>query len=168
MISQVDFGNLKIQIEEKTDEAIYTFVGDVDEHFRQKDVPRVKKQTITLVLEEINNFNSCGIREWIYLIRDLGELGHIVFKKCSITMIDQINLVPDSLGKGHVESFFAPYFCECGGETNRLINVAEHMHTIEQKQAPEFNCDDCGKALEFDALEESYFLFVESGISKAS
>ena len=171
MSDTIRFGNLSITIEERPDEVVYTFVGDVDEHFRQKDVPRIKKAGIRFVLEDINNFNSCGIREWIYLIKDIGELGELRFQRCSVTMIDQINMVPDSLGNGVVESFYAPYYCaseECGGEVNRLINVGEAQDFLTNKQAPDFNCDKCGEELEFDALEESYFLFAESSVPQAS
>jgi hypothetical protein len=167
MTAKIDFGNLFIEIKQTADEATYRFVGDVDEHFRQKDVPRIKKAKITLVLEEINNFNSCGIREWIYLIRDIGELGKLTFTRCSVTMIDQINMVPDSLGKGRVVSFFAPYFCNCGGEVNRLVEVDQHVDALQNKQAPAFKCEKCGETLEFDALEESYFLFAETVLPRA-
>jgi hypothetical protein len=167
MAQNIEFGNLAIEIKQTDNEVVYRFVGDVDEHFRQKDVPRIRKAQITFVLEEINNFNSCGIREWIYLIRDISELGSLKFTKCSVTMIDQINMVPDSLGKGRVESFFAPYYCQCGGEVNRLIAVDQHIETLQNKQAPEFKCEKCGKNLEFDALEESYFLFAEGALPKA-
>lgn len=166
--SNVDFGNLSIDIKQTATEVVYRFVGEVDEHFRQKDVPRVKKAKITFVLEDISNFNSCGIREWIYLVRDIGELGSLSFTKCSVTMIDQINMVPDSLGKGSVESFFAPYYCQCGGEVNRLISVGESLPELLGKHAPEFKCEKCGNVLEFDALEESYFLFAEAALPKAS
>jgi len=168
MADTIEFGNLSIEISQTANEVVYRFVGDVDEHFRQKEVPRLKKANITFILEEINNFNSCGIREWIYLIRDIGELGDLKFTRCSVTMIDQINMVPDSLGKGRVESFFAPYYCQCGGEVNRLIDVTKNIEALQNKQAPEFSCDKCSKPLEFDALEESYFLFAESALPKAS
>jgi len=168
MSNTIEFGNLSIEIRETPNEVVYRFVGDVDEHFRQKDVPRIKRANVTFILEEINNFNSCGIREWIYLIRDISDLGNLKFTKCSVTMIDQINMVPDSLGKGQVQSFFAPYYCECGGEVNRLIEVASHIEQLQNKQAPVFNCEKCGKNLEFDALEESYFLFAEGVLPKAS
>ena len=166
--STIDFGNLSIDLEILANEVIYRFVGEVDEHFRQKDVPRIKKANITFALEGISTFNSCGIREWIYLIRDIGELGNLRFTQCSVAMIDQINMVPDSLGKGTVESFFAPYYCQCGGEVNRLINVADHLPALSNKLAPEFQCENCGKKLEFDALEESYFLFADGTMQKAS
>jgi hypothetical protein len=147
---------------------IYTFEGDVDEHFRQKDVPRIRRPSIIFNLEQVNTFNSCGIREWIFLVRDVGELGRLRFINCSVAMIDQINMVPESIGKGEVVSFFAPYFCACNGEENRLIKVSENLPILQAKQAPEFDCDQCGKKLEFDALEESYFLFAEGVLPKAS
>jgi hypothetical protein len=159
MADMIRFGNLTIEITQTTGEVTYKFVGDVDEHFRQKDVPRIKASRITFILEHINNFNSCGIREWIYLIRDMSEIGHVRFTRCSVTMIDQINMVPDSLGTGTVESFFAPYYCAEHGEVNHLITVSDTATDLASRTAPEMRCDQCNSKLEFDALEESYFLF---------
>ena len=170
MTDTIRFGNLSVDISQTPTEVTYKFSGDVDEHFRQKDVPRIRAQRITFVLENVNNFNSCGIREWIYLIRDISELGKLRFVNCSVTMIDQINMVPDSLGTGTVESFFAPYYCEDHSEVNRLIVVKDHVEKITARTAPEMHCEDCKKPLEFDALEDSYFLFCGTDVprSKAS
>lgn len=166
MSKAIEFANLKIEIEENDQEVIYTFDGDVDENFRYEEVPKINKKTIVFELENIRNFNSCGIREWIYLIKEICELGDLVFRKCSVTMIDQINMVPDSLGTGKIESFYAPYYCECGGEVNKLIDVEESKEYLVNKLAPEFNCENCGRPLEFDALEESYFLFETNNLSR--
>jgi hypothetical protein len=65
------------------------------------------------------------------------------------------------LGGGDVVSFFAPYYCQCGQEHTKLIQVREHEATMRRFVAPSFTCD-CGKSLEFDALEESYFQFLNS------
>ena len=43
MLKAVEFDKLSIDITETSEEVIYRFVGDVDESFRQKDVPRIKK-----------------------------------------------------------------------------------------------------------------------------
>ena len=51
MANVIDFGKLKITIEETASEVVYRFNGEVDEHFRQKDVPRVKKSLIRFHLE---------------------------------------------------------------------------------------------------------------------
>jgi hypothetical protein len=166
MSKMVKFSNLQIEITETSSEVTYKFVGDVDENFRHEDVPLVKKSVINFELAHINNFNSCGIREWIYLVKKISALGNLVFKECSVTMIDQINMVPDSLGSGYIQSFHAPYYCECGGEVNRLIKVNEAQESLSSRTAPELMCEKCGNPLEFDALEESYFLFANSVLPK--
>ncbi|MEZ4742278.1 MAG: hypothetical protein R3B45_07510 [Bdellovibrionota bacterium] len=165
MTENIQFGNLKISITTEPKKTVLIFSGNVDEHFKQEDVPRVESETIIFDLSEVENFNSCGIREWIYLIKDYSNLGKLIFRNCSVTMIDQVNMVPDSIGNAKIESFYAPYYCEsesCCGETNRLIQISEHIETLKEKKAPEFNCESCGKPLEFDALEESYFLFLDN------
>lgn len=155
----VSFVNLSIEIEDSPQAVHYTVRGEIDENFRQKDVPRVGREQIHLHLREVGNFNSCGIREWIHLINDLSRLGSLTFHECSVSAIDQINMVPSSLGGGTVQSFHAPYYCSCGREHTKLIHVREHEAQLKQLRAPEFICT-CGQILEFDALEESYFQFL--------
>lgn len=168
MNETIQFGNLTIHLKSENDVATYTFQGEVDESFKQKDLPRVKAKMIHLVLEDITHFNSCGIREWVYLVRELSQIGKLVFKRCSVAMVDQINMVPDSVIGGEVESFFAPYACEEHGEISKLIDLKQTKNELLMRKAPEMKCDSCGKALEFDALPGSYFLFVGSDLSKAS
>lgn len=155
----VQFHNLSIEIDDSPKAVHYTIVGEIDENFRQKEVPRLGREKIHLHLKEVGNFNSCGIREWIQLINDLSRLGSLSFHECSVSAIDQINMVPSSLGGGTVVSFFAPYYCQCGQEHTKLIEVPQHESTLRQLRAPQFNCS-CGRTLEFDALEESYFQFL--------
>jgi hypothetical protein len=168
MAESIQFGNLTITIADHGTEAVYTFKGEVDEFFRQKDVPRIKSQNIILVLEDITHFNSCGIREWVYMIRDFAKIGRLVFRKCSVAMVDQINMVPDSISGGEVESFFAPYACDDHGEMAQLIDMKTMFSKLSTKSAPEMKCSKCNKNLEFDALPGSYFLFCSPEVSKAS
>jgi hypothetical protein len=166
MSRNVQFGNLTVEISEGRDVVTYTFTGDVDENFRQEDLPRQGAAVIQFELGGVETFNSCGIREWIYLIKDFSKLGKLIFKNCSVAMIDQINMVPDSVGSAEVDSFYAPYFCQsdsCNTGYNRLINVKDCMADLLNRTAPEFKCDECGEVLDFDALEESYFQFVRDG-----
>ncbi len=168
MADKISFANLTIEVTPTDLEVVYRFTGDVDENFRQQDVPRIKRPSIVFELEGVHNFNSVGIREWIYLIRDICQLGTVKFRRCSVTMIDQINMVPDSLGSGSIESFFAPYFCEKDGESSQLINVKDHAPQISQRQAPPFKCEKCAQTLQFDALEDTYFLFADGDAIKAA
>lgn len=157
----IKFANLKIDIVEETGAAHYYIAGDVDENFRQKEIPRLKSPELHLHLKDVGNFNSVGIREWIQLISDLSQHSNLSFHACSVSAIDQINMVPHSLGGGTVQSFYAPYYCDCGRETVKLIVVSEHEKDLRQNLAPHFLCE-CGKTLEFDALEETYFQFLTS------
>ena len=168
MSQSITFGNLTVEITQNGDQVTYRFAGDVDENFKQKEVPRINGKTITLMLEGITNFNSCGIREWIYLVRDLEKCGQLMFTKCSIPMIDQINMVPDSLGTGIIDSFYAPYFCSSHGEASKLIQMKDCLPQLMARTAPQMKCDTCNSILEFDALEASYFMFVSGNLSKAS
>ncbi|MCX6126456.1 MAG: hypothetical protein NTV34_17110 [Proteobacteria bacterium] len=168
MSETIQFGNLTISITSDGKVSTYTFKGEVDEFFRQKDVPRLKAPDIQLVLEGITHFNSCGIREWVYLVRDFAKIGQLTFKRCSVAMVDQINMVPDSISGGEVESFFAPYACDEHGEMTLLIDMKTMYQDIAQRRPPEMKCAHCAKQLEFDALPGSYFLFCSSEVSKAS
>ncbi|MBQ49434.1 MAG: hypothetical protein CMP10_18795, partial [Zetaproteobacteria bacterium] len=66
----IHFPSLEIKIEQDYDSVTYTFTGDVDENFDHQRVlkhqvdQKIQKNTIIFKLAEINNFNSCGIREW--------------------------------------------------------------------------------------------------------
>ena len=166
----LQFGQLHVEITESQKEVEYRFRGDVDENFRQKEFPRIKKERIIFHLEDVKNFNSIGLREWIFLLRDVSAMGHLVFRRCSVTIVDQINMVPDSRGNGEIESFFAPYYCShCEVKAvDRIVKVSEFLREVTAKQAPNFKCDSCGHPLEFDALEDSYFSFADTGLSAAS
>lgn len=171
MTRTIQFNVLRITITETANAVIYEFSGDVDEHFRHSEVPKIKKPHIIFELSHIRNFNSVGIREWIYLIRDFDGVGRLTFKNCSVSMIDQINMVPDSLGNAQIESFYAPYFCDsdsCQKEVNHLIEVTRWQQFLNNKVAPQFRCETCNEPLQFDALEESYFLFANSSVKKVS
>ncbi len=163
MNRKIEFSQLSIEIEETDSQVVYYFSGDVNENFNQADVPLISRNRIVLDLKGVENFNSCGIREWIYFIRSLTGKGSIYFRNCSIATVDQINMIPDSLGGASIESFYAPYFCQEHGESIQLIEVEKNRDDLMHLVAPTFKCSECGKDLEFDALEESYFMFITQG-----
>ncbi len=156
----IHFDKLSIRVEPSAEQVYYVFDGEVDETFRHGDVPIYGDRSLVFNMAKVTNFNSVGIREWVQLVKKLDETRQpIHFRECSISFVDQINMVPDTKGSGTVESFYAPYYCSCGKELNKLIMVPEHLKNLQQGEAPNFRCD-CGKDLEFDALEESYFQFI--------
>ena len=173
MADTLQFGKLSIAIEKTPKQVTYSFQGEVDEHFNQSDVPRIKADKIIFDLKDIYNFNSCGIREWIYFLNAMQETqndGQIIFRNCSVTMMDQINMIPNTLGEASIESFYAPYYCNsCDvGNVDQLINLKEKKSMILNSEAPKFKCQKCSADLEFDAIEDVYFTFAQDTIPKAS
>lgn len=167
MSVEIKYQSLLVRLVESSDRATYEFIGDVDDDFKMERIPVTTLKHVVFKLGAIRNFNSCGIREWMFFVR-LFANKKLIFSECSVTMIDQINMIPDSLGNGEIESFHAPYYCDTDGELTQLIEVQSHQASLRLKSAPEFNCSTCGRALQFDALEESYFLFADSLLPKAS
>lgn len=162
----VEFGKLTVKIEQSSQASELRFSGNVDEHFVHASIPPLdSNKSVILNLAEIRLFNSVGIREWVGFIRRLNENHHLIMRNCSVAVIDQFNLVPETLANAVVESFYAPYYCECGQEPTRLIDVSSHHQELSEQRAPEFKCE-CGQDLEFDAIEESYFQFFQ-GLPKA-
>ena len=162
MTESIQLGHLRIEISEDDESVTLRFFGEVDEDFQKdKILIHTEKPVVRLDLENISGFNSCGIREWVFWVQDLSLGRQLIFVHCSIPMIDQINMIPQSLGTGKIESFFAPYFCQTCGEVNRLIQLSEHSEKIHQKKAPHFNCDTCEGHLTFDSMDSSYFLFID-------
>lgn len=159
MKQRIELGNLTIEWQVDQDRLTYYLTGDVDETFQHEKIPTFENTDVFLNLAGINHFNSIGIREWIHFIRRLGNVCEPIFEECSVNVIDQINMVPDTLGNGHVDSFYAPYYCSCGQESSRLIQVANYQNDLKKLEAPVFACE-CGQNLEFDAIEESYFQFL--------
>lgn len=163
MKKTIEFPTLKVTIETQEKKSIYVFEGDLDENFKAGEIPLPTFPWAAFNLEKIAAINSIGIREWIKMIENFRPVENFVFEKCSITFVDQMNMVPDSIGHATVKSFYGPYFrdCnQCNGERNCLIEGDADMAAIANMLTPKKICGDCNEELEFDALEESYFSFL--------
>ena len=141
--------------------------GILDEDTVLVDVlPKDMAGNVRINLEGVTAINSCGIREWINMIRRLEETCQLKFEEVSVCMIHQFNMILNASGTGKVASFFAPYFCEpCDRQTEVRISTADHPDLAGKDgdpKAPEVSCTSCRKAMEFDDLPEKYFIFLET------
>lgn len=156
-LQEVRFDRLAIDIFIGDDHARYVFRGDVDETLEYASVPIVARKEIVFDLGQIQSVNSCGVREWVFLIRAFSKGAHLTFENCVVSLVDQFNIVPQTLGDAEVRSFFAPYYCSsCDEEVTTLLKTKDHWNSLALRQAPIFT-HHCGEQLEFDALEDSYF-----------
>lgn len=154
---EIIFKALRIDVYMDARTALYQFQGDVDEAFEHKRVPVAARPTIRFDLGGIASINSCGVREWCNLMTRFSQGAWLTLENCSVAIVDQFNIVPQTIGRAFIQSFYAPYYCSsCDEETTVLLDTETHQERLRTKQAPEI-CHHCGTTLEFDALEESYF-----------
>jgi len=168
-MTSYQFENLTVNIEQQDDVATYSFVGEMTERFEFKNMQMTSCPKIVFDMSQVRSFNSCGIREWVFFMKEFENVDSLTFEKCSISTIDQFNMVPATLGIGIVESFYAPYYCE--GEDKpleKLIHITASANDLSQGQAPVLKCDSCDMELIFDAIEESYFVFITGALSRSA
>lgn len=156
-IHSVDFGGLSVEISADAGTARYTFVGDIAESLDPSLLTVVDRDETIFDLEGIRSVNSCGVRTWVGIVRDFSSRTHLVFDKCSVSIVDQFNLVPQTLGHASIASFYAPYYCStCDEEVTVLLRADTYQSELAEGTAPKIR-HNCGTNLEFDALEDTYF-----------
>lgn len=114
---------------------------------------------LVLDLADVEEINSCGVREWIHFVRSLSERSPgFEFARCSPAIVRQLNAVSNFRGNGRVASVMLPYYCgHCGGEQFRLLALGEgDTGPVITNLVP---CTQCGGEAEFDDLPESYLGF---------
>ena len=126
-------------------------------------VPRLSGDVLVVDTTDVVRINSCGVRDWVNWLSAVQKMGvGVVLIRCSPAIVNQINLVTNFSGHSVVHSFFAPYYCEsCDREIQKIIPT-DTLLGGGAVHSPSFRCNDCGSALEFDDIEESYFAFINA------
>jgi ABC-type transporter Mla MlaB component len=109
-------------------------------------------------LADVKRINSCGVREWINFVNALSASSHsLALERCSVAIVNQLNMISNFRGNGRVLSVLAPYFCpRCDKERSRLIDLTAGSATNIEDSIP---CPTCGSAMEFDDLPEHFLSF---------
>lgn len=131
--------------------------GEINETSDFRSIFRHSGQVI-LDMAEVTRINSMGIQTWIEAARNASDELELIFDRCSLAVVSQLNMIPKFASTGRVSSIQAPYFCAgCETEVMELLTLDE----IIDKQPPRRHCSDCQEELEFDELPEVYFSFLE-------
>ncbi len=152
---------LKFQINVDGDKRMIAFTGAIDEDFVFDSILENKGTHYLIDFNELKMINSCGIREWIRFVEQLGPSIQIEYYNCPQIIIQQMNMVSGFLSSNAtVKTFYAPYYCEDNDEEKHVLLKSED---IKNNQAPQvFTEVDGEKAeMEFDAIEEQYFKFLK-------
>ncbi len=137
------------------------FYGEIDENADFAELRRRLRGPVTFHLAEVRRINSCGVREWVNFVRDLPQVTELTFSHCSPAIVTQLNMIYNFRGAASVRSFFAPYICEnCNREEEKLLDVETYFPNRQIDRVPDFSCEKCGQAMEFDDLPERYLSFL--------
>ena len=137
---------------------VLTVEGDLDERTDFGKAPIARAATpLAIDLGGVRRINSCGVREWVNFIRQLSQSRPVRLLRCSMPIVEQLNMVFNFRGTASVDSFFAPYCCgECGTSKTVLLTPAEASAAPQLSLA----CEQCGGTCVFDELPERYFAFL--------
>jgi hypothetical protein len=152
---------------DRSGQQVVEFAGEIDENADFGELRRRLRGAVTFDLAEVRRINSCGVREWVNFVRELGAPGpaqvdELTFVSCSPAIVTQLNMIYNFRGHAHVRSFLAPYVCqECDHEESKLLEVAEHFPGPGKlRRPPDFTCPRCAGNMEFDDLPERYLSFL--------
>lgn len=154
---------LSWQLRERPGLTIVEFTGEIDENADFTELKKRLRGPVVFHLAEIRRINSCGVREWVNFVRDLPAVTELTFSHCSPAIVTQLNMIFNFRGNAKVRSFYAPYVCEsCGHEEDKLLDVQSQLQGLAggKFRAPDFVCDQCGAAMDFDDLPERYLSFL--------
>lgn len=137
-------------------------VGQIDDYAIDSFKPLydIASGRIVLDLSGIQSINSVGVRVWINFMSTFRESHEVILQKCTPDIIMQINMIPNFLGGGQIESFLSPYFCSnCDlnflAEFSTSIPFKELLDTIENQ-----NCKQCGQSCECEEITSEFISFL--------
>lgn len=119
--------------------------------------------TISLDMSGVHEVNSSGIANWMKFIEFLKNNNiKAEFVNCSVTIIQQMNMVRQFNGGFKVKSLFAPYFCpNCDEESEVLVTIPEGATSSIVDLKDSLKCETCNNNKEFDDIADSYLSFLD-------
>ena len=134
--------------------------GTISESTDFRSLAEISSDMISLDLAQVEQINSCGVREWINFVNVLRESGKkLEFHRCSPAIVRQLNMISNFKGGGKVQSILAPYYCDhCDHELTVVVDVADIASPPEIAET--IPCPECGEEMEFDDLPDSYLEFL--------
>ena len=137
------------------------FAGEIDENADLSELKAQLSGDVEFQLDGVTRINSCGVREWVNFVREMGAVSSLRFTRCSPAIVTQLNTIYNFRGPARVWSLYAPYVCEaCSVEESKLIDVRNHRPGAPPA-LPDFSCPKCGGPMDFDDIPERYFSFLK-------
>jgi len=142
-------------IEEGEGGILVVFSGDLDERCNLAEFPALRG-VVTFDLAGVTRVTSGGVTRWIRLLRGLEGVTELVFVRCSVPVVTQLNMVRGFQGQGVVRSFYAPYACDATGEEQDVLLTPDQIQDVST--APPVSSDE--GELTLNDLPRRYFAFL--------
>lgn len=123
---------------------------------------------VNIDAEKMTYINSIGVKNWILWSVKIPRACKFILRKAPLVMINQAATVVGFLPLGgYVESFNAPYACDCGAERMVLLTEGKDYHYATPSKTreinlPEVKCAKCAQDMEPDFLEAKVFTFLDA------
>lgn len=116
-----------------------------------------------LDLGGITQVNSTGVREWLKFIHSVAAANQrLILRRCSVTFVNQLNMIRRFAGGAHIASILAPYICPaCETASERVLDLVPGLDP-NAKIAEPLPCPSCGTLMAFDDLPAVYFSFLDN------
>jgi len=133
--------------------------GTINETFDGAGLAKHLAGRVILDLGGIEQITSFGVRGWLEMM-SAGKQRELYLASCSEVIVNQMLMVRNFSGGGHVVSFGAPYICTaCSNSFEFNLDIS--TIDMETLQAPaDVACPDCGNRAVFDDDPESFFEFL--------
>jgi eukaryotic-like serine/threonine-protein kinase len=162
IIQPLDPTILTWRIKEQPDFTMVELRGDLSESAELDRLRRRLKGHVVIHLGGIRRVNSGGVREWVNFISALCKTNPVTLTHCSPSVVAQLNMIFNFRAHAGVRSFLAPYTCtRCDCEVEKLVDIETHFPDRNSRRMPEFTCDACGGAMEFDEVPDRYLSFLQ-------
>jgi hypothetical protein len=143
------------------DPAQFVVSGDITEF---ADLGRLQKElspTSELDLAGIAQVNSTGVREWMKFMALVNAAGQqLVLRRCSVSFVNQLNMIRRFAGGAKIASILMPYACEeCETQAERVLELTPGLDVHAALETP-VKCASCGAMAVFDDLPNVYFAFL--------
>lgn len=146
-------------VDERDDATTVCFSGVLDERTNLSALNGLNGK-VCFDLSGVNRINSVGVTQWVTFVEDLEGVSELRLVRCSVPVVNQLNMIRKFRGGGQIESFHAPYVSTATGEEQHILLTAADLN--DPLKPPTFPCDAGGELVLGD-VPERYFHFLAEG-----
>jgi anti-anti-sigma regulatory factor len=151
-----------IRKDKVNDELVISIRGDISEKSEEVFNQLIESDlepSFVFDLGKVQMINSIGVRAWISMTVKLKKRkSKVIYRNCTSSIIDSVNLFPDFADKQGIESFFIPLTCSrCDHKMEELVTPTDVKNDSFETDE---TCPTCNIKMEPAVDLEEYLSFI--------